>query len=289
MLDPVNAAVGGKLREMAAVLEQQQADGFRVAAYRRAAETVEAQQQPIGNIAGSSGLAGLMQLPGVGRRIGLAILEMIATGRWARLERLQEPERLFQTLPGIGPELAARIHGELHIDTLEALEVAAHDGRLASVPGIGHRRADAIRASLSERLGNRHIRTPPPTVPPVALLLDVDSEYLRKARAGDLRTIAPKRFNPAGEAWLPVLHATRGDWHLTAVFSNTHKAHALGKTADWVVIYSHIDAEPESQCTAVTETHGALEGRRVVRGREGECAAHYSELDVNVRTLRADP
>jgi hypothetical protein len=32
---------------------------------------------------------------------------------------------------------AARIHGELHIDTLEALEVAAHDGRLESVPGIG--------------------------------------------------------------------------------------------------------------------------------------------------------
>jgi hypothetical protein len=116
----------------------------------------------------------------------------------------------------------------------------------------------------------------------VALLLDVDREYRQKADAGELRVIAPKRFNPSGEAWLPVFHAARGDWRLTALFSNTRKAHELGKTRDWVVIYFHLDSEPESQCTVVTETHGPLAGRRVVRGREGECAVHYAEAPAAV-------
>src|SRR5512136_1600136 len=89
--------------------------------------------------------------------------------------------------------------------------------------------------------------------------------------------MTPKRFNPSGEAWLRVLHVARGDWRLTALFSNTRLAHELGKTKDWVVIYFHLDAEPESQGTIVTEMRGSLTGRRVVRGREGECAAYYAE------------
>jgi hypothetical protein len=91
-----------------------------------------------------------------------------------------------------------------------------------------------------------------------------------------LRKIAPKRFNPQDEAWLPVLHTRRGDWHLTVLYSNTQRAHELGKTHDWVVIYFHPGSEPEAQCTVVTETHGPLEGHRVVRGHEGECIAHYA-------------
>jgi putative hydrolase len=43
-----------------------------------------------------------------------------------------------------------------------------------------------------------------------------------------------------------------------------------------VVIYYHADNQPEGQCTLVTETHGPIEGRRVVRGREVECRAHYA-------------
>ena len=45
---------------------------------------------------------------------------------------------------------------------------------------------------------------------------------------------------------------------------------------DWVVIYAHFDHGGEVQRTVVTETRGALAGRRVVRGREGECLAFYA-------------
>jgi hypothetical protein len=106
--------------------------------------------------------------------------------------------------------------------------------------------------------------------PPVAMLLDVDREYRERAAAGRLRRIAPKRFNPGAEAWLPILHTEGADWRFTALFSNTALAHQLGRTRDWVVIYYETDRTPEGQCTVVTETQGPLKGRRVVRGREHE-------------------
>jgi putative hydrolase len=152
MADPVNETIAGKLREMADLLEQQQADGFRITAYRRAAAAVESLASPIGDIARADGLDGLMALPAVGRGIAMAIMEILSTGRWSQLERPRgslQPEQLFQTLPGRGPELAAHIHRELRIDTLEALELAVHDGRLARVPGLGHRRVAGIRAALT--------------------------------------------------------------------------------------------------------------------------------------------
>lgn len=292
MVAPVNSVIAGKLRDMADVLEQQQADGFRITAYRRAADMLEALKQPVEEIVRVNGLPGLVALPAIGRGIGSAIMEMVTTGRWSQLERLQgelQPEQLFQTLPGIGPELARRIVDTLHVDTLEGLELAAHEGSLAKVSGIGHRRAAAIRAAIGDRLGHRHIRSVHPVkAPPVALLLDIDREYREKATAGELRTIAPKRFNPGGEAWLPVFHAARDDWRLTALFSNTRKAHELGKTRDWVVIYFHLDTEPESQCTVVTETRGPLAGHRVVRGREGECAVYYAEPSSGGRALQTN-
>ena len=107
--------------------------------------------------------------------------------------------------------------------------------------------------------------------PPVEILLDVDREYRERAARGELRKIAPRRFNPEGRSWLPILHAQRGDWQLTALFSNTARAHELGRTRDWVVLYYHSDHDAERQCTVVTETHGRRKGQRVVRGREAEC------------------
>ena len=276
----VNAWVAEKLREAAELLALQGANAFRVAAYRRAAATVAGLDRDLAALHASEGFEGLVALPGVGRAIGAAIEEMLRTGRWSQLDRMRggvEPEALFRALPGVGPALAKRIHETLDIDSLEALEVAAHDGRLASVPGIGPRRAAMLRATLASVLGRgRPVRAPTPAAePPVAMLLDVDREYRERARAGTLPRIAPRRFNPTGEAWLPILHAQRDDWHFTALYSNTARAHELDRTRDWVVLYFYTDSAPEGQRTVVTETRGPLAGRRVVRGREAECRRHY--------------
>lgn len=278
-----NHRVASLLREGADLLEEQGANPFRVAAYRRGADTVETLAEPVGELAAREGSEGLVALPGIGPGLAAAILQVLRTGRWGMLERLRgeaSPERLFRLVPGIGPRLAERLHEHLGVDTLEGLEMAAWDGRLETVPGIGARRAAAVRAALASQLGRPRRRAVerPPARPSVATLLAVDAEYRRRAAAGELPRIAPRRFNPAREAWLPILHADRDGWHFTALFSNTALAHQLGRTGDWVVL-SYADSDHrEDQATVVTETRGPSAGRRVVRGRERECAARDEAL-----------
>jgi DNA polymerase (family 10) len=272
-----NARIAERLRQAAGLLAAQGANPFRAAAYRRAADALMSLEMDVAAIARAGGAAGLEAIPGIGRSIAGAIGEMLATGRWSFLESLKgaaDPVALFRSVPGIGPELAGRIWTTLHLDSLETLEAAAHDGRLATVPGFGPRRAAMVRQALAEMLARlRPIQARPTEEPEVGLLLDVDQEYRDKAARGLLHKIAPKRFNPEREAWLPVLHTVRGPWHFTALYSNTALAHRLGRTGDWVVVFFSHDAEPEGRRTVVTETRGAARGRRVVRGRESECLA----------------
>jgi putative hydrolase len=277
-----NRRIARALQEVADLLEDQGANPFRVTAYRRAADTVHHLDQEIGELFAREGFAGLTALPSVGHGIAGAIREMLVTGHWGQLERLRgthDPVRVFRRIPGIGPRLAESIHRKLDIDSLEALEIAAYDGRLESVPGMGPRRTALVRAALAS-MGGRRPALPhanePRNEPDVETLLIVDGEYRDKAAQGKLPRIAPRRFNPERQAWLPVFHTQKGRWNFTALFSNTARAHELGKTGDWVVIYFYDDHHREARSTVVTETHGALAGQRVVRGREAECHAFHN-------------
>jgi DNA polymerase (family X) len=286
-----NAVVAEALRDAATLLAQQNANQFRISAYRNAAKTIEDLPEDIAAVA-ARGADALDALPHVGKSIATAIMQLTTTGRWAQLERMRgmlDPEIAFQNIPGIGPTFARLIHEHLHIDTLEALEAAAHDGRLEAVPGIGERRSKIIRQSLANILARRSLLPPSGhklAPPPVDIILDVDREYRDKANSGDLKFIAPRRFNPKGEAWLPILHTEREPWHFTVLFSNTARAHELGKTADWVIVFYSSDHQIEDQCTVVTETSGPLKGQRVVRGREQECLARLDFDKANTGNLR---
>jgi len=290
---PTNDEIAGLLERVAELLEAQRANPFRVRAYRRAAHMIERLEQPIAEIAKSEEER-LEDLSDIGRSIAGSIREYVHTERLGLLDRLEgqvSPEDLFTTVPGVGEELARRIHDALHIETLEDLEMAAHDGRLADVPGVGERRLRGIRdsvAAILNRSSRRRARRlhhadsacgqthdeDLPAHPSTSCILAVDAEYRHKAEDGLLPTIVPRRFNPGGQAALPILHVDRNGWSFTALFSNSARAHALGKTRDWVVVYYERHGH-ENQCTVVTEYHGPLRGRRTVRGREDECAEYY--------------
>lgn len=270
---------------MADLLHYQGANSFRVSAYRKAAATIETLPTDIDALLETKGIDSLIALPGIGRGIASAIEELVRTGRWVQLDRLRgalDPEAVLQVVPGIGAKLARQLHDELHIDTLEGLEAAAWDGRLQEVKGIGTRRNAMIRASLAMMLDRlrRQARVSRRIAPPVDMLLDVDRQYRQMATADELQKIAPRRFNPKGEAWLPIMHAQHGPWHCTALYSNTARAHDLGRVRDWVVVYCHTDDDTEQQFTAVTETRGELIGKRVIRGREAECHDYYSDSEA---------
>jgi len=277
--EPLNTQVAGRLDEVARVLQDQDANPYRVRAYRRAAETLRRLERPVAEVLTERGLPGLQAFPGIGESLARSIRDIVVTGRLPMLDRLRgrsDPVALLASVPGIGRRTAERLHHDLGIDTLEELEGAAHDGRLASLGGFGEKRLAGVRDSLAQRLGR--IRRPAEATAdaeaPVLELLDVDREYREKAASGLLQRIAPRRLNPSGEAWLPVLHTTRRERHYTALYSNTPRAHSLGTTRDWVVLY-YDGGRGERQATVITSRRGPLLGRRIVRGREDECARHY--------------
>ena len=277
MANRLNLDVGGRLEEAARLLQDQGADRFRVGAYVRAAATLRSMSEPADEIFRRGGLEGLKELPYVGETIARAIRELLTHGRLPMLDRLRgeaDPVALLTSVPGIGRVLANRLHDELGLETLADLESAAHDGRLGTLAGFGAKRLAGIRDSLAHRLGR--VQRPPSAhaAVSVAELLDVDREYRNKAATGQLQRIAPRRFNPSGEAWLPILHTRRGRRRYTALFSNTARAHRLGKTRDSVVLYGD-DGEGEHRHTVITAVYGPLRGRRVVAGRKDECLALY--------------
>jgi len=283
-----NREIAELLEEIADLLEDREADSHRVRAYRKAAGRVRDAEEALQLLYSERGEQGLREIPGIGEGLAAVIAEYLKTGRSTLRDDLAaqfDPVHLFRQLPGISEKLARRITGRLDVRSLEELELAAHDGRLKKLKGFGPQRVQAVKEVLAGRL-SRSTRgdqgrtrvdrgnggTSPQ--PPVSLLLDIDREYREKAQAGELNKIAPRRFNPEGKAWLPLMKTEAHGWFLTVLYSNTSRAHQLGKSHDWVVIYYRRDGR-EGQCTVVTAHQGGLAGHRVVRGHEPECRRHY--------------
>ncbi len=283
-----NQAVAEMLRETGDLLEQQGANPFRARAYRNAGDVVSKLSTPLSVLVEAGGPEALTDLPGIGESLASSVAKLVKTGRLALLERLRAeaaPESVLATIGGIGPVLAQRLKNELGVTTLPELDRALAGGKLAKMHGFGDKRIKTIRESLSGRLhreetSNGPERESPPSLlripnePPVSVLLDIDREYRERVRRNELPRITPKRFNPTREAWLPILHTEREGQHFTALFSNTARAHQLGVTRDWVVLYR--DArDGDGQWTTITSQYGALRGRRIIRGRERECRDYH--------------
>jgi DNA polymerase (family 10) len=91
------------------------------------------------------------------RRFAPEVIEVLEqlrdTGDAELLDRLREstPEGLFEMMrvPGLGPSRIRRIHEGLGIDTLQELEDAARDGRLAKLPRFGERTAEQVLRGIA--------------------------------------------------------------------------------------------------------------------------------------------
>ena len=152
---PVNNDEIAQLFEDMAVLMEMKGDSvFKIRAYQRAARTIE-------NLSFSLDKAvhdgtDLKTIPGVGKAISDKIRELLSTGQVSTHQKLltELPEGVLDlmAIPGIGPKSAMLFAQELGVNTVEALEAAVNDGRVASLPRMGKKVADAIA---------RHIRSMP--------------------------------------------------------------------------------------------------------------------------------
>jgi hypothetical protein len=266
-----NQMIARRLMEYAQLLDADEDNLFRARAYRRAAEAVLGLSEPMEDLLAREGRRGLEMLPGIGSHLSFAIDQLVRTGQLRTVrgpEGAADPRRLFRSLPGVGPFLARKMYEDLGLSSLEDLQVAAQDGRLARA-GIGPKRLRGISDAVAGRLARERPRPPVRGEPPVEALLAVDEEFRERAgaiAAGCGGTLAKRSLR----SLLPFYQTERGGWRYRAVHSNTALAHRLGKARDWVVVFFNNGVEG-GQRTIVTETRGELQGRRVVRGREAEC------------------
>src|SRR6185436_535983 len=130
-------------------------DSFRVRSYRMAAEAIETWPTQMQEIAAKEGIAGLLEIPGVGKALAGKIIELLERSTFDAWERLtaETPATVLDLLelPGVGPKTAATLHQKFKIASLDDLRKFAAGGGLEMVDGIGPKSAERIKASLSRR------------------------------------------------------------------------------------------------------------------------------------------
>ncbi|MBI4756765.1 MAG: DNA polymerase/3'-5' exonuclease PolX [Betaproteobacteria bacterium] len=151
-----NADIAAIFAEIADLLEIQQANPFRIRAYRNAARIVgELGREVRAMVERGEDLTGL---PGIGDDLSAKMREIVATGTCRALERLHAelPPAITELLhvPGLGPKRVRSLWHDLDVQTAEQLARAARDGRIRSLPGFGEKTEanilQAVEAHLSK-------------------------------------------------------------------------------------------------------------------------------------------
>ena len=120
----MNAVIATRLEEVADTLEAQQANPYRVQAYRRAAMIVRNCDHPMDEILREEGVEGLQHLPGIGESRSRTIHQLVTSGRLPMLERLRgesDPVEVLASVPGAGKRLAERLHSPSRFDEKECV------------------------------------------------------------------------------------------------------------------------------------------------------------------------
>ncbi len=166
-----NAQVAEVLFNIATLLDMQQANPYRVAAYRNAARGMLMLSEPAVEIIARGET---LTFPGLGERLRKKIGELILTGHMTFYddlceESLPEDVRDLMAVPHVGPRIAMRLVGTLGISSVEQLYEAARKGHVRQYYGFGERSerrlAEGARAVLEGRLnGGRQ----DPTCTPLA-------------------------------------------------------------------------------------------------------------------------
>jgi DNA polymerase (family X) len=139
------------LSQIAAFLELHGENRFKSRAYSSAARAVQALDAD--DLAPMLRSGDLASAPGIGPATIGVIRDLVETGESSYLERLREttPEGLLEMVrvPGLGPAKIHQIHQSLGIETVQELEEAARDGRLAKLQRFGPKTAEKILKGIA--------------------------------------------------------------------------------------------------------------------------------------------
>ena len=148
-----NETIARRFYRLAALMEVRDDDPFRWRSYRNAAEAIEVWPTPLKEIAEKDGVAGLQEIPGVGKAIAGKVIDLLTKGTFDAWERLvaETPETVLDLLeiPGIGPKTAALLHRQFKVSSIDDLKTFVASGGLDMVDGIGPKTAERIKEALS--------------------------------------------------------------------------------------------------------------------------------------------
>jgi DNA polymerase (family 10) len=144
-----NAAIAEQLESFAVLLDLTGASFYTSRAYRRAAETIRDTKAPVADLVAAGRIR---ELRGIGAGIAARLEELVSTGRIVELDVLQrevQPELVgLGRYLGLAPKRMVEIGKELGISTVDEFRIAAREGRLTTVAGIGPRTEQRIIAAL---------------------------------------------------------------------------------------------------------------------------------------------
>ncbi len=190
---PRNAELADQLDLLADISEILAEESFKVIAYRRAAARIRETPSPVAELA----LAGrATELPGIGKTIEQKVIEIVNDGEMHALTRRRERVPVgvvdFLRLPGVGPKTAARIWTELGVTTLDSLKIAAGDGRLRDLSGLGQKSEEKILNALEAGVGEqaeprRLLGVGLPAVRRVVSELEANPAAIAVSEAGSVR------------------------------------------------------------------------------------------------------
>ena len=149
-----NEAIARRFHQLAALMEIRGDDPFRLRSYRNAAEAIEVWPTPLKEIAEKEGVAGLQEIPGVGKAIAGKVIELLEKGTFDVWERLtaETPDTVLDLMeiPGIGPKTAALLHQRFKVSSLPQLKQFIEGGGLDMVDGIGPKTAAKIKEAVED-------------------------------------------------------------------------------------------------------------------------------------------
>ena len=182
-----NSAIAKVFQDIADLLELKGEIPFKIRAYQKAARAIEHSPTEIEQMVKDG--SELRNIPGVGEAIAKKITELVTRGHLHYYDELRAefPEGISTLLdiPGVGPKIAIRLCIELGTNSIEDLEKAILEGRVASLPRLGDKVAENIlRQIQAMRMKGRRI--------PIGQALPVVEEIIAKLQGYDgLRNLIP--------------------------------------------------------------------------------------------------
>ncbi len=139
--------------EVADLLEIQDANPFRVRAYRNAARTIRDFPEPLTDVV-RAGAQDLTDIAGIGDDLAEKITEIVTTGELGLRRQLAKklPAGLLDLLriPGLGPKRVKLLYKKLKVKSAGDLAKALDAGKVQKLKGFGPKMEEKMRAGLGQ-------------------------------------------------------------------------------------------------------------------------------------------